>query len=138
MGFGVVHTVSFPLQDTANGWQGNDVDGHVFAAPSAANGGGLTIVEAYAVNGAATGAGTSFSLQLENWGTAGTAAKSSGGTIAVAIAGTADPWVANTPKSFTISSGFVDAGEYVVLNKTETNSSDPTRGVVVIKYVMGR
>lgn len=133
-----VQTVVFPLQDTANGWQGNDKTGHIFSAPSDTLGGGITIVGAYAVNAAATTSGTAFSLQLENWGTAGTAIKATAGTVAAAIGGTADVFAAGTPKAFTISNAFVDAGEYIVLRKSETNSSDPTRGVVVIQYLMGK
>jgi hypothetical protein len=132
-----VKIATFPLQDTANGWQGNAVTGHVLRAPTNAFGGGVRILEAWASNAAATGAGTGFSLQLENWGTAGTAIKAASGTIAAAIGGTASPWAANTPKNFTLSAPLVDAGEYIVLRKTETNSSDPTRGVVSIAYVMG-
>lgn len=135
-----VHIVSFPLQDTANGWQGDDVTGHIFKAPSDAQGGGITILDAWASNAVATGAGTSFSLQLENWSTAGTAIKSgAAGTIAAAIGGTAATiWAANVPQSFTLGYPFVDAGEYVVLRKNESNSSDPTRAVVNIAYVMGK
>lgn len=134
-----VKIVSVALYDAASGWQGDDVTGHMFRAPSDAHGGGITILAAYAVNGAATGAGTGFSLQLENWDTGGTAIKSgSGGTIAAAVGGTADPFAENTPKAFTISNAFVDAGEWVVLRKNETNSSDPTRAVVSVHYVLGR
>ena len=133
-----VKTVTIELPDVANGFQGDDVVGHIFPAPSDAHGGGITILAAYGVNAAATGAGTGFSLQLENWGTGGTAIKSSGGTIAASLGGTADPWAASTPKTFTISNSFVDAGEWVVVRKNEINSSDPTRAVVVIHYVMGR
>lgn len=133
------HIATFPLDGGAEGWQGNDVVGHLLRAPADGLGGGITILEAYAVNAAATGAGTGFSLQLENWGTAGTAIKSgAAGTVAAAIGGTADPWAADTPKDFSLSNAFVDAGEYLVLRKAETNSSDPTRGVVVIHYALGR
>lgn len=131
-----VKSVSMTLPDVATtGWQGNDVTGHFFKAPSDAQGGGLTILEVWVVNGAATGAGTGFSIQVENWGTAGTAV---GGTIAAAIGGTADPFAANTPKEGTITTAFVDADEWVVLRKAETNSSDPTRCTVTVNYVMGK
>lgn len=136
----ITHT--HPLQDTANGWQGSDVTGHILQAPSNANGGGIRLVSASVVNGAAHGAGTAAALQLENWGTAGTAIKTTGGTIAVAIGGTADPLAANTPKSFTFNAtsadeSFLDAGEWLVLRKTETNSADFTRGILSIQYKMG-
>lgn len=133
-----VHVVSYPLPDTATGWQGDDVKGHILKAPLNGEGGGITIVRAYAVNQAATGAGTSFSLALHNYDTHGTALKSSGGTVAAAIGGTASPWAAGVPKEFTLSNPYLGAGEWLVLDKQEDNSSDPTRGVVVIEYVMGR
>ncbi len=84
-------------------WVGDDVTGHVFEAPTDVHGGGVTIVEASLVNAAATSAGTAFSIQLENWGTAGTAIKASGGTVAAALGGTASPFSAGTPAEFTIS-----------------------------------
>jgi hypothetical protein len=139
-----VHIVSLPLAPGAStealGWTGNDITGHVLRAPLAGEGGGLTILRAYAVNGAATSGGTSFALQLENWGTSGTAIKVTGGVVAAAIGGTGDHWAANTPKAFALgtTTRFIAAGEWLVLRKTETNSSDPTRGVVVVEYVMGR
>lgn len=128
-----VKVVSIPLG--TSDWVGDDAVGHIMQAPSDAQGGGLTILSASIVNAAATGAGTGFAFQIENWGTAGTAVA---GTIAAAVGGTADPFVANTPRSFAISSAFVDAGEWIVARKTETNSSDPIRGVLVLQYVIGK
>jgi hypothetical protein len=125
----------FNLADTASDWQGDNVIGHVLRAPLAAMGGAITIVAAYAVNQAATGAGTGFALSLLNYGAAGTAVA---GTVANAIGGTGDPWAAGVPKAFTISDGVLDAGEWLVLKKTETNSSDPTRCSVVIEYLVGK
>lgn len=129
-----IHTVSFPLANTASDWQGDDVVGHLFPAPTIALGGGIKIVAAYAVNGAATTSGTSFSLKLEKWGTAGTA---DGGDISSALGGTADPWAASTPKTFTLSDDTLSAGEWLVVRKNETNSSDPTRCSIILQYVMG-
>ncbi len=137
-----VKIVSYALHDATSGFVGDDVTAHLFKAPTDAHGGAIRILEAYAVNAAATGAGTGFHLQLENWGTAGTAIKASGGTIAAELGGTADPWAANTPKAFTLETDNVvlDAGEWLVLRKGEddSNSSDPTRGVVQIHYVVGQ
>lgn len=117
---------------------GDDVQMHVLRAPNAGDGGGLTILRAYAVNEAATTSGTAFSLALHNYGTAGTAIKASGGTVAAAIGGTADVFVAGVPKAFTLSNAFLAAGEWLVLDKQEDNSSDPTRGVLVIDYLLGK
>lgn len=129
-----VHIISIPLANTATDWQADDVIAVLFRAPSAAFGGAITILEAYATNQAATGAGTSFDLTLLNYGTGGTAVS---GTISNAIGGTASPWAAGVPINFTITDGKVEAGEYVVVSKNEVNSSDPTRCVVTIHYVMG-
>jgi hypothetical protein len=133
-----VKMVNIPLANTSTDWQGDDVDGHLFPAPSAALGGGITILAAWFVNAAATSSGTSFSIELQNWGTAGTAIKASGGTIAAGIGGTADPFEASVPKAYTLSYPRIGAGEWIVANKQEDNSSDPTRGVIVIQYVMGQ
>ena len=131
-----VNMVAYRLD--ATDWAGDDVHGAFFRAPDDGSGGGVTILGAWAVNAAATTAGTGFGIAIHNYGTAGTAIKASGGTVAVEIGGTADPWAADTPKAFTISQAFVDAGEWLYIDKQETNSSDPTRMVVVLQYVMGR
>jgi len=133
-----VNVVTYPLPDTATGWQGNDVIGHVMKAPAAGMGGAITILNAYVVLQAATNAGTAQAYQLENHGTSGTAIKSgAAGTVAAAIGGTADLFAAATPKAFTLSYPKLAAGEWLVLRKTETNSSDPTRGVLVVEYLHG-
>ncbi len=133
-----VNVVTYPLPDTATGWQGNDVVGHVIKAPAAGMGGAITLLNAYVVVGAATNAGTAHSWQLENWGTGGTAIKTgAAGTVAAAIGGTASTFAADTPKAFTFSNAKLAAGEWLVLRKTEANSSDPTRGVLVVEYLHG-
>ena len=118
-----VHNVVVHL--SAGDWAGDNVHGALFRAPADGSGGGITIIGAWAVNAAATGAGTGFGIALHNYGTGGTAIKSTGGTIAAEVGGTADPWAADTPKAFTISNAFVDAGEWVYADKQEDNSSDP-------------
>lgn len=134
-----VNMITIPLGDTASDWQGNNVVGALLRAPSASHGGGITILAAYGVNGAATGAGTGFALQIENWDTTGTAIKSgSGGTVAAAIGGTGSPWAASTPKAFTVDNPFVAANEWLYIRKTETNSSDPSRCVVHLHYIEGK
>jgi len=131
-----VKQVVVPLD--AASWAGDNVQQRILRAPNAEDGGGLTILRAYAVNEAATGAGTAFSLSLHNYGTAGTAIKADGGTVAAPIGGTADPFAAGVPKAFVLSNAYLAAGEWLVLDKRETNSSDPTRGVVVIDYLLGK
>ena len=117
--------------------QGDDVTFFALKAPSAANGGGLTVLAAWAVDDAATTSGTSYSLALHQYSSAGTPALA--GTIAAAIGGTADPFAAGVPKAFTISSTyqFIDAGEWVAIQKEEDNSSDPSSGMVIIHWVPG-
>lgn len=127
-----VNSVVIPLNSTD--WAGDDVSMRVLRSPDLEQGGGITIIGAYVVNEAATGAGTAFSLSLQNFGTGGTAVA---GTIST-VGGTADPFAAGVPKSFEITNGYLAPGEWLVVNKREDNSSDPTRGVLVIQYLMGR
>ena len=129
-----VITLSIPLAAAA----GDDTSIYALKAPSAALGGGLRILDAYAVDDAATTSGTSWAVALHKYSSAGTPAVN--GTIAAAVGGTADPFAAGVPKQFTISDtyGFLDAGEWLVIEKTEDNSSDPTVGVVVVHYVRGK
>ncbi len=129
-----VHTVTFATGDPG----GDNKQLYLLPAPLDGKGGGITIVGASAVNGAATGAGTSFSFALHRYSSAGTPALN--GTVAAAIGGTASPWAAGVPKSFTIDSSynFLDAGEYLVLQYNEQTNGNPTNCAVTIQYVMGR
>lgn len=131
-----VNIITVPLSGAD--WAGDDVTGHAFRAPTNAQGGGVTILRADVVNAAATGAGTGWGVQFENWGTGGTAIKDSGGTVAAEVGGTASPFEAGVPKAATIENGFVDAGEWIVIRKAETNSSDPVRGVVTFHILTGK
>lgn len=130
-----VNVATIALADTASDWQGNNVVANVFKAPLAANGGAVTILEAYVVNQAATTSGTAFGLQLLNYGTAGTASKAN---VSAALGGTADVFAAGVPKAFTLSAPILDAGEWLVVKKTETNSSDPSRCYITLVYAVGR
>jgi hypothetical protein len=124
--------VSVPLY--ATDWDGDNKKMHLFRAPSAGDGGPIKIKRAAVVVQNSTGAGTSFGLALHLYDTIGTTLA---GTIAGEIGHTSSPWVAGTPKEFTIADGDVAAGQWVVLQKEETNSSDPLRGIVTIEYQMG-
>ena len=130
-----VFTVSYQMPDTSTDWQGDTKIGHIMKAPEAADGGGIKILRAYHITGTAHGAGTAYALSLLNYGTAGTAVEGTIGTVG----GTADPISADVPTAFTLTAAqqIIDAGEWVVLLKDETNSQDPARGSVVIEYVMG-
>lgn len=129
-----VHTVTVALGDPG----GDNKQLFALCAPPDALGGGLRLVNAYAVNGAATNSGTSFSLALHKYSNAGTPAVN--GTIAAAIGGTASPWEAGVPKAFTLNStySFVDAGEWVVIQYNEQSAGNPTNGFVVLQYLMGK
>jgi len=129
-----VHIVSIPLVD----FGGDDKQLFAFQAPEDAEGGGITILGASAVNGAATGAGTSFGLALHKYSNIGTPAVA--GTIAAEIGGTVSPWADGVPKDFTITAAqaFIDAGQWVVLQYEEYTNGTPTNGHVNIRYVMGR
>ena len=111
----------------------------LYKAPSDALGGGVRLVQAYATNGAATNAGTSFSFALHKYSSAGTPAVN--GTIAAAIGGTAaTPWGAGVPQAFTLSStySFLDAGEWLVLDYQEDNAGNPTNAVVTCIFQVGK
>jgi len=115
-------------------WDGDGVTALVLKAPTSALGGAIRIVDAYFVNGAATGAGTAFSIKLTNRGTTGVASATD---VSASLGGTGSVFVANTPKQFTITDPVLEAGEWLGLIKNETNSSDPTRGLLVVQYAMG-
>jgi hypothetical protein len=134
-----VKTLVVPLHADAAagtlGWQGDNVIAHIFKAPELGDGGGITILRAYIVDQAAHGSGTAYLVRLLNYGTGGTAVE---GTIGSA-GGTGDPLAAGVPKAFTLTDAqrFVDAGEWLVLLKDETNSMDPTRGTFIMEYILG-
>ncbi len=118
---------------------GDDKQLFIMRAPSNAKGGGITLTEAYFVNGAAVGAGTTFTLGLLKYSNAGTPAVN--GTIAPAIGGTAATvWEDAVPQAFVLDNDqvFLDAGEWLVLDYQEENASLPTNGVLNFKYVMGK
>ncbi len=129
-----VHTVTVALGDPG----GDNKQLYVLKAPPDAAGGGITVVGASIVNGAATGAGTSFSFALHRYSSAGTPALN--GTVAAALGGTASPWASGVPKAATIDSSynFLDAGEWLVLQYNEQTNGNPTNGFATIQYVMGR
>lgn len=110
----------------------------VMRAPTDSLGGGITIIDAYAVNHATTSGTVSFTLGLHKYSSAGTPAVN--GTIASAIGGTASHWADSVPKQFTLDSDYVflDAGEWLAIDYAETNAGNPTNGYVVIQYLNGR
>jgi hypothetical protein len=103
----------------------------LFKAPSDANGGGITILEA-GLYARGAGMGT-FSLLNVPGATPGTGATFAG-TI-VAAWGTSTI-AAGTAYAFTISNGWVDGGQHVML--AQTGSLVVPGGNIYINYVMGR
>jgi len=111
----------------------------LYQAPTDSLGGGVTVHSAAAVNGAATGAGTSFSFALHKYSSAGTPAVN--GTVAAAIGGTAATiWASAVPQSFSIdtSVNFLDAGEWLVLDYQEDNAGNPTNATVTVWLQLGK
>jgi hypothetical protein len=113
--------------------------------PSAAFGGGLTILSGEAVQGAAAAlsqgvGGTTFTLALHKYTNAGTPAVY--GTIAAAIGGTAVGWGAGVPNAFTIttsgSTNYLSAGEWLVCQYNEINAGNPVNATICIRYILGR
>jgi hypothetical protein len=106
---------------------------HIMKAPSA-----LTILEAYMVSENNLGAGTAFTLTLQNWGTAGTAVQTSG-TIAVAN-GTG--LSANVPLAATLTEAaqYIADNEWLVLDYAETGGGwqSGDRAVFTFNYVLGK
>jgi hypothetical protein len=119
---------------SGSSWDGDGVQALVLKAPVDDLGGAIRIVDAYVVNGAATGAGTGWSITLQNRGVSGTATATD---ISDVVGGTASPFSANVPKQFTVSAPVLAAGEWLGFSKAETNSSDPTNATLVIHYAMG-
>jgi hypothetical protein len=114
-------------------------------APSAAKGGGLTIMGAEAVQ-AGTAAlshgvgGTTYTLALHKYTNAATPAVY--GTVAAAIGGTATGWGAGRVAEFTIDQAgtlrYISAGEYLVLQYNEVNAGNPLNASVIVRYCIGK
>jgi len=102
----------------------DDIQMHLFKATET-----MQIVTAYAISSETMGAGTAPQLALLNYGTGGTANE---GTIALNVAGTANPLTANTPAAFTLADADLEDGEWVVLDSQEIN--DWSGGLVTITF----
>jgi len=96
----------------------------------------IEILEAWAASDTTiTGVGgTGFSLRLLDYGTAGTAV---GGTITATLGGTTSTWTANTPRTFTVSEGTLDANDYVMVYYDETGTIAPLNITVGFSWVSG-
>jgi hypothetical protein len=116
----------------------------IFRAPTAANGGGVTIIAADIVSdvsGKQGVGGTTFSVALHRYGsvaTGGTPAVN--GTVAAAIGGTAWTWAAGVLNYFTIdnAAAYLKPGESLIAQYSEQNAGNPVNGVVMVRYVVGK
>lgn len=103
----------------------------LFKVPTDAEGGGITILSAEVCQGGSTNS----SLILVTLDSTGTTVN---GTITTtAVGGTASPFAANTPKAWTITTPFVDAGYYVGLKEGNVAAANAAC-LVSIKYLMGK
>ena len=118
---------------------------YLLRAPSAAMGGGITILSGEVVQGGTVTnslgvGGTTFTVALHKYTNAATPALY--GTVAASVGGTAQGWGAGVPNAFTIvtsgSSNYLSAGEYLVLQYNEINAGNPTNASVMIRYILGR
>ena len=118
---------------------------YLLRAPSAAMGGGITILSGEVVQGGTVTnslgvGGTTFTVALHKYTNAATPALY--GTVAASVGGTAQGWGAGVPNAFTIvtsgSSNYLSAGEYLVLQYNEINAGNPTNASVMLRYILGR
>jgi hypothetical protein len=125
-----------PYITVSPGVMTTDGDLH-YAVKASTIAGGITIVGAQLVNGAAGNAGTACLVVLQNYGVSGTVA---GGTVGT-CGGTADPYAADTPKAFTLTTAqvFIDAGEWLVVKKVESGGTPDldAEASICIEYVDG-
>lgn len=106
----------------------------LFPAPSDAEGGGISVVEAHIFTGGTSSAEATLVKGTIDAG--GTFVVN--GTIGAAIGGTASQWAAGAMKHFEIGSDpFVDAGEWVAVVEGNVQAFNAATNVVV-SYVMGR
>lgn len=112
---------------------------HVMKAPS--DKGGVTIVDAKIVNNGTASYDAHFAL--ENWGTAGTAIKStSAGTVATqgtaGTAGTVSHAGTAPGAAFNVQSAnqFLDQGEWLVLRRTGSDAMDTNS--LHVEWIQGR
>ncbi|MDD5001612.1 MAG: hypothetical protein PHO55_11590 [Thiomonas arsenitoxydans] len=127
-----VQTVSFHITDPG----ADDKNIHLMRAPSESK---VTIKRAYLTVQGAQGAGSATEFYLYNFGTAGTAIKSSGGTVAAKLGGTATTvrLSAATPAAYTISNDTLAAGEWLVCNTQETGDWVEVQATISLDYVIG-
>lgn len=123
-----IQTVSFLINDPG----ADNKAIHIWRAPAACE-----ILHAYITVQTAQNSGTAGEFALHNYGTAGTAIKSSGGTIAGAKGGTASPLSAATPYAYTLVEGTMVSGDWVVVDYQETSDWIEVNVTITFDYVLG-
>jgi hypothetical protein len=118
---------------------------YLLRAPTAAQGGGITILGAEAVQSGTASlshgvGGTTFTLQLMKYTNAATPAVY--GTISNAIGGTAVGWGAGRTNEFTITTSgttnYLSPGEWLVADYVEVNAGNPNNLSLVVRWVYGK
>ncbi len=108
------------------GAQAGSTNKELFRAPSGF--GGITILAAYVLSGAAA----TSELSLSNMGTAlGTTIVSNIGTLNATL-------VANVPKAFTISTAYVDEGKWIALCTGAGDAALNAATIITIEYKFGK
>jgi len=103
----------------------------------------MTVLAAYMVCENTQNAGTAVSLALENWGTAGTAIKASGGTVVQPRGGTAAAAIltSHVPAAGTVvaANAYVAEGEWLVVNYLEEGTGWISGDIFTydVSYVLG-
>jgi hypothetical protein len=97
----------------------------------------LSIMDAWIVSTNAQGAGTATEWMLHNFGTAGTAIKSSGGTIGAMLGGTASPLSGGVPSQFTLTNTEMADGEWLVADYQEDSDWSEGAVTVFVEYIDG-
>jgi hypothetical protein len=107
----------------------------VAKAPADAKGGGYTILEGGVITNATNAAGSAPQFRVLKYAAAGTV---TGTIVATQVPGTA-ALTADTPSTFTISNGWVDGGEYIVVERGGTAvSATSAKQEIYLNAVMGR
>ncbi len=109
---------------------------HLFKVPSNIRG---EILSANIVCQDAQGAGSAGTFELQNWGTAGTAIKTTGGTIAAGLGGTASAarLSAETPAAYTLTQGTLLENEWVVVDYQEDTAWVETNVTIQVEVQWG-
>lgn len=127
MAVGEVHIVTIGIGALSNATR------PLFPVPSAGDGGGIKILEAHVV----AGGSIDSSLRLLKGTVAGGTFTVNGTIDSAAIGGTAAPFAANVIKSWTISTPYVSADEWVAVIEGNAGAAHVVT-LVEVSYVLGK